>query len=111
MIKIKKLFATKPAPHSKGTKGPSIIVNMFTYDNSYCKLRGWELNNVDNYHNFFIRIRDPHRENVENILAISLPIVTMQHIRESPSASHAMRISVWNVCLENDFDAQRFCNP
>ena len=34
-----------------------------------------------------MRNRDPHRENVENILAISLPIVTMQHIRESPSAS------------------------
>ena len=46
----------------------------------------------------FMRNRDPYRENVENILAISLPIVTMQHIRESPSASHAMRISVWNGC-------------
>ena len=27
--------------------------------------------------------RDPHRGNVENILAIYIPIVTMQHIRES----------------------------
>ncbi len=44
-----------------------------------------------------MRNRDPHRENVENILGICLPIVTMQHIRESPSASHAMRKSAWNV--------------
>ena len=44
-----------------------------------------------------MRNRDPHRENVENILAICLPIVTMQHIRESPPASHAMRKSAWNV--------------
>ncbi len=29
-----------------------------------------------------MRNRDPHRENVENILEICLPIVTMQHIRE-----------------------------
>ncbi len=43
-----------------------------------------------------MRNRDPHRENVVNILAISLPIVTMQHIREPPSASHAMRKSAWN---------------
>ncbi len=43
-----------------------------------------------------MRNRDPHRENVENILAICLPILTMQHIRESSSASHAMRISAWN---------------
>ena len=44
-----------------------------------------------------MRSRDPHREKVENISAICLPIVTMQHIRESPSASHAMRKSAWNV--------------
>ncbi len=44
----------------------------------------------------FMRNRDPHRENVENILAICLPIVAMQHIRESPSAGHGMRISAWN---------------
>ncbi len=44
-----------------------------------------------------MRNRDPHRENVENILAICLSIVTMQHIRESPSASLAMRKSAWNV--------------
>ncbi len=44
----------------------------------------------------FMRNRYPHRENVENILAISLAIMTMQHIRESPSASHAMRKSAWN---------------
>ncbi len=43
-----------------------------------------------------MRNRDPHRENVKNILAISLPIMTMQHIRESPPASHAMRKSAWN---------------
>ena len=43
-----------------------------------------------------MRNRDPHRENVENILAICLPILTMQHIREYSSASHAMRISAWN---------------
>ena len=43
-----------------------------------------------------MRNRDPHRENVENILAICLPIMAMQHIRESPSASHAMRKSAWN---------------
>ncbi len=50
-----------------------------------------------------MRNRDPHRENVENILAISLPIVTMQHIKESPSASHAMRISVWNVYVNKEW--------
>ena len=43
-----------------------------------------------------MRNRGPHRQNVENILAICLPIVTMQHIRESSSASHAMRKSAWN---------------
>ncbi len=43
-----------------------------------------------------MRKRDPHRKNVENILAICLPIVTMQHIRESPSASHFMSKSAWN---------------
>ncbi len=43
--------------------------------------------------------RHPHRENVENILAICLPIVTMKHIRESPSASHAMRMNQWNALL------------
>ncbi len=44
-----------------------------------------------------MRKRGPHRENVvENILVICLLIVTMQHIRESPSASHAMRKSAWN---------------
>ena len=43
-----------------------------------------------------MRQRDLHRENVENFLAISLPMVTMQHISESPSASHTMRTSVWN---------------
>ena len=43
-----------------------------------------------------MRNRDPHRENVKNILAISLLIMTMQHIRESPPASHAMRKSAWN---------------
>ena len=46
-----------------------------------------------------MRKRDPHRENVENIWAICLPILTMQHIRESPSASHAMRKSAWNEHL------------
>ncbi len=45
----------------------------------------------------FMRNRDTHRENVENILAISLPIVTMQHIRESSSASYAMGISAGNA--------------
>ncbi len=43
-----------------------------------------------------MRNRDPHRENVENIVAICLPSLTMQHIRESPSVSHAMRKSAWN---------------
>ena len=43
-----------------------------------------------------MRNRDPHRENVGNILAICLPIVTMQHIRESQSACHAIRKSAWN---------------
>ena len=42
--------------------------------------------------------RDPHRENVENILAICLAIVTMQHTEKSPSASHALRKSAWNAC-------------
>ena len=46
-----------------------------------------------------MRNTDPHRENVENILAICLPILTMQHIRESPSASHAMRMNGWNATL------------
>ncbi len=45
---------------------------------------------------YSMRNRHPHRENVENILAISLPIITVQHIRESPSVSHAMRKSAWN---------------
>ena len=44
-----------------------------------------------------MRNRDPHRENVESMLAICLPIMTMQLIRESPSASHAMRKRAWNV--------------
>ena len=43
-----------------------------------------------------MRNRGPHRENVENILAICLPILTMQHIRESSSANQCMRISAWN---------------
>ncbi len=43
-----------------------------------------------------MRNGDPHRENVETILAICLPIMAMQHIRESPSASHVMRKSAWN---------------
>ena len=51
----------------------------------------------------FMRNRDPHRENVENILAICLPILTMQHIRESPSVSHAMRISAWNGKVLNNY--------
>ncbi len=55
--------------------------------------------------NIHMRNRDPHRENVENILAICLPIMTMQHISESPSASHAMRKSVWN---EQKFKVQKF---
>ncbi len=44
-----------------------------------------------------MRNRDPHRENVENILAINLPILTMKHIRESPSVSHAIRKRAWNA--------------
>ena len=44
-----------------------------------------------------MRNRDPHYENVGNILAICLSIMTMQLFRESPSASHAMRKSAWNV--------------
>ncbi len=47
-----------------------------------------------------MRNRYPHRENVESILAclaICLQIMTMQHIRESPSASYAMRKSAWNA--------------
>ncbi len=45
---------------------------------------------------------NPHKEIVENILAICLPIMTMQHIRDYPSASHAMRRSAWNAhaCLK-----------
>ncbi len=43
-----------------------------------------------------MRNRDPHRKNVENISAICLPIVAMQHIRESPSASHAVGMIEWN---------------
>ena len=43
-----------------------------------------------------MRNSDPYRENAENILAICLLIVTMQHIRESPSASHVVRKSAWN---------------
>ena len=39
-----------------------------------------------------MRSRDLHRENVVNILAICLPIMTMEHIRKSPSASHATSI-------------------
>ena len=51
----------------------------------------------DSKRKHFMINRHPHRENVENIWAISLPIVAMQHIRESPSASHAMRMNGWNV--------------
>ncbi len=43
-----------------------------------------------------MRNRDPRRENLENMLEICLPIMTMKHIRESPSASHATRKSAWN---------------
>ncbi len=43
-----------------------------------------------------MRNRDPHRENVENILAICLLIMTMQRTRESPSASQAMKKSAWH---------------
>ena len=45
----------------------------------------------------YMRNIHPRRENVENILAICLPIVTMQHIGESLSASHAMRKNAWIV--------------
>ncbi len=48
-----------------------------------------------------MKIRDPHRVNVENNLAICLPIMTMQHIGESPSVNHAMRKNAWNE-LEED---------
>ena len=41
----------------------------------------------------YMRNRDQHRDNVENILAICLPIMT----REPPPASLAMRKSEWNV--------------
>ena len=44
----------------------------------------------------YIRNRDPHRGNAENVIAICFPIVIMQHIRESPTASHTMRKSAWN---------------
>ena len=43
-----------------------------------------------------MRKRDPHRANVENILAICLPNVTMQHIKESSPAMQFMGISAWN---------------
>ncbi len=64
-----------------------------------------------------MRNRDPHRENVENILAICLPIVAMQYIRESPSASRAMRKSAWNACrvmgesFKNDITDHHFPGP
>ncbi len=48
------------------------------------------------HYNLYMRNRDPHRENVESILAICLPIMTVQHVRESPSACHTMRKSAWN---------------
>ncbi len=48
-----------------------------------------------------MRNGDPHRENVENIFAICLPIMTMQHIRESSSASHAMKKSAWNASSDH----------
>ena len=41
-----------------------------------------------------MRNRDPHRENVGNILAICLPILTMQHIKES--------------CYEDDKEMEMF---
>ncbi len=58
-----------------------------------------------------MRNRDPHRENVENILAICLPIMTMQHIRESLSASHAMRKSAWNgyECISISLSRMKQC--
>ena len=61
-----------------------------------------------------MRNRDPHRENVLNILAICLPIVTMQHVADSVQHrnepqfpfgstthqgifnSHAMEICTWD---------------
>ncbi len=51
---------------------------------------------------FTMRNRDHNRENVENILAVCLPILTMQHIREPSSASHAMRRGAWNARLQRD---------
>ncbi len=50
----------------------------------------WESLVQPTRHSTFLQMvhenRDPHRENVVNILAISHPIVTMQHLREPPSA-------------------------
>ena len=44
-----------------------------------------------------MRNRDPRKENVESILTICLSILTIQHARVSPSASHAMSKSPWNA--------------
>ena len=62
-----------------------------------------------------MRNRDPHRENAENILSICLPIMTIQHIRESPSTILAMRKSAWNVVLRpwsvDSLDGGFFTSP
>ncbi len=50
-----------------------------------------------------MRNRDPHRQNVENILAICLSIMTLKHIGESPSARHATRKCAWNEPLTLEF--------
>ncbi len=57
---------------------------------------------VDHWHwDTITRNRHAHRENVLNIPAICLPIMTMQHIRESLSVSNAMGINAWNVVITN----------
>ncbi len=48
----------------------------------------------------YIRNRDPHRENVENILAICLPIMTMQHISRETCLCSFM----WQIYFQSNLN-------
>ena len=46
-----------------------------------------------------------------NLITIYLPIVTMQHLRDSLSASQNMGISAWNVHLWTTLATQLTSHP
>ena len=88
------------------------LVNDIKYDNRKAE-KQWhclEVSFVLNREGWLMRNRDPHRENAENISAICLPIVTMQHIKESSSASRVMGKSGWHTfnCTSNETKEQNF---